>query len=565
MASLRRAVVLLLLAAGCKSPPSNGFAVDVTVRSSQLASAVAAQIRSLDITVDGAESWTGTYPIATQFSSGGEVRWIYRPGASTRGALNFAFLARDGAMGPVAYGTGQVTLAAGETKTLTVLLGSNVPDLGPPPGADMAMLPPAKATGSACQPGIDRCESGNCVDGFCCDKACSDPCLTCKLPGQAGTCLPVPAGQKPTHMSCPFRSPNDPTAKCSYDGTCDGQGACRLYPKDTPCSSSSCTGNTFTPPSLCDGKGTCTQPAGFDCTPFRCKDDASCFEPPCTNNTQCYTLGPVYSCDPTTGSCGPLPNGRKCTKNEQCTSTHCVDGYCCDVACTGQCEACDILSQPGKCSPSPAGDTPHGARTPCSGSGGAACGGTCDGNNRAACGYPAMGKPCADRSCSGNMYVPTPTCNGNGSCITATAAPCPSAPNASGVCKDQYDCTLSCAAGYADCDMMTGNGCESMPASDDKNCGACGNDCTKKGQVCVAGPKCQCAAGKYVCDSDCVSTSLCCAPTDAPCSCTATSTSGCVAAAQRAAFNCSSQTFTFVGSQWSNCFYSGSAGKYCCQ
>jgi MYXO-CTERM domain-containing protein len=50
--------------------------------------------------------------------------------------------------------------------------------------------------GGSCEDPAD-CESGNCVDDFCCDTACAGPEQQCNLPGQEGICsstaAPAPA------------------------------------------------------------------------------------------------------------------------------------------------------------------------------------------------------------------------------------------------------------------------------------------------------------------------------------------------------------------------------------
>ena len=47
-------------------------------------------------------------------------------------------------------------------------------------------------------------------------------------------------------------------------------------------------------------------------------------------------------------------------------------------------------------------------------------------------------------------------------------------------------CELECAAGYADCDGQTSNGCETLVAADPRNCGGCGVQCDLSiGQPCV--------------------------------------------------------------------------------
>jgi len=47
------------------------------------------------------------------------------------------------------------------------------------------VLPP---NGSPCALG-SACASGQCVDGFCCNSACTDSCFACDVPGLEGTCM----------------------------------------------------------------------------------------------------------------------------------------------------------------------------------------------------------------------------------------------------------------------------------------------------------------------------------------------------------------------------------------
>ena len=62
-----------------------------------------------------------------------------------------------------------------------------------PPGQDL-LLP----EGSACTgAGGGQCQSGPCVDGVCCNQACSGSCQACNLPGTVGQCTPIPGGQDP--------------------------------------------------------------------------------------------------------------------------------------------------------------------------------------------------------------------------------------------------------------------------------------------------------------------------------------------------------------------------------
>lgn len=95
--------------------------------------------------------------------------------------------------------------------------------------------------GQACT-AASGCASGNCVDGVCCDVACAGACVSCNLPGRAGTCTAHSAG-------------TDPDSECTQGtgackATCDGVGACAL-----PAGRMSCGACL-----VCDGAGTCSQP-----------------------------------------------------------------------------------------------------------------------------------------------------------------------------------------------------------------------------------------------------------------------------------------------------------------
>ena len=118
----------------------------------------------------------------------------------------------------------------------------------------------------------------------------------------------------------------------------------------------------------------------------------------------------------------PLANGDHCNPGDPCGSGHCVDGVCCDTACTGQCQACDLPDAHGKlgtCSTVMSGGV-HGTRTACTDDG-SGCGGACAGDPTQ-CGYPthSCGMPAgcthgavnSAASCSlGKCPSPTPLVN----------------------------------------------------------------------------------------------------------------------------------------------------------
>jgi hypothetical protein len=129
---------------------------------------------------------------------------------------------------------------------------------------------------------------------------------------------------------------------------------------------------------------------------------------------------------------------------------NCVDGYCCNTACTANCQACDVSGQFGKCTTIPAG-LPEGKRS-CVNSGTLPCGGVCDGQN-ADCAYAPTTKPCGTTCSSGQLQ--NSFCDGKGSCN----------PNAPVTCTGQYACPsggsacLTSCKSNGDCFPMSGYGC----------------------------------------------------------------------------------------------------------
>src|SRR5207244_3389602 len=112
------------------------------------------------------------------------------------------------------------------------------------------------------------------------------------------------------------------------------------------------------------------------------------------------------------GVCAPhLGDGVSCGGGVQCASGFCVDGVCCNTACDGQCQACDVQGSAGQCTA--ATGAPHGARQACA-SDGTGCGGACDGANSASCTYPVSA--CRGASCSAGVATLAAACDGAGHC-----------------------------------------------------------------------------------------------------------------------------------------------------
>ncbi len=84
---------------------------------------------------------------------------------------------------PTATNTPTATYTASATDTATA-----TPDGSETPTATATMIP----DGGDCVDPTD-CQSGNCVDDFCCESACDGPNEACNLPGLEGNCLALTA------------------------------------------------------------------------------------------------------------------------------------------------------------------------------------------------------------------------------------------------------------------------------------------------------------------------------------------------------------------------------------
>jgi hypothetical protein len=104
--------------------------------------------------------------------------------------------------------------------------------------------------GTACSSAV-ACASGFCVDGVCCQSACSDTCVSCNQAGRAGQCSAYAVGSDP-EKEC--NTGSDP---CRL--VCNGAGSCDAPPSGMACGR--CT--------VCDGLGSCSPP-----DPPLCSTDA---------------------------------------------------------------------------------------------------------------------------------------------------------------------------------------------------------------------------------------------------------------------------------------------------
>ena len=258
----------------------------------------------------------------------------------------------------------------------------------------------------------DDCGSGVCADGVCCATACNGQCQACDVPGHAGTCTTLAAGD----------APHGNRAACASDGSlcggaCDGThtASCTFPGSGTACREGSCAAGTATLAAACDGAGSCPAVQTQSCAPFIC--GATACRGNCSADSDC-TSGDFCSA----GICAPKrAPGATCAATDQCGSGFCVDGLCCDTACDGQCEACNVPGSAGACSP--VTFAPRGSRTACA-TDGSSCGGSCDGQNRDACAFAGTDAICRGPSCTGGVATAAASCNAAGACGAKTQTSC---------------------------------------------------------------------------------------------------------------------------------------------
>ncbi|HXJ23079.1 MAG TPA: cellulose binding domain-containing protein [Polyangia bacterium] len=336
------------------------------------------------------------------------------------------------------------------------------------------------ANGAPCTSSA-ACQSEFCVDGVCCESACTGACLTCNESGAAGSCIPADRGSNP-RGACTDMG----TASCGTDGTCDGTGSCEKYPAGVACQSPGCTGGALTFAGRCDGNGTCTSTPNQSCAPFTCGSNGQC-RTTCSSDPDCAMGSFCVS-----GSCGLKPIGASCGASADCNSGFCAQGVCCATACTGTCKSCAIAQSAGTCINVPAGQDPL---TQCDDQGASTClqNGLCDG--KGACQNYASGTSCGSSTCTAGTVTPVGKCDGAGTCTPGTPQSC----NAY-ACGDTGVCNSACSG---DTDCATGYFC-------------IGGSCAKKstGATCSADSDCgtgHCAQGvccKTACTGDCMSCAL---------------------------------------------------------
>lgn len=361
-------------------------------------------------------------------------------------------------------------------------------------------------------------EGADCAGGMCASGTMTDCALfTCEDGGELGnrcatTCAPGGSDNdayciEGAHCEagvCTADVPNggtcdedtDCTSAHCENGFCCGSGACCSVPSDCPGSGGvgavcddamTCQGSRgallcvenvcLTDSGIPDDTACATTTQARDCglyDPVFCTGAADQSAPACptscTNDSQCIEAAHCEA-----GVCvGDRPQGGICARVEDCQSgLSCSDGRCCDRACSGTCEACDLPSREGTCTLVPAMADPDAE---------------CPGLSCAAhfVTFDALGR------CFRHADVPAAiaACDGAGSCLDA-ADLCPSQPAG----PIHVDCDDVCEAPTAGtCTGMIPGTCTDLDdPADTRTCGI--GACASTVQRCTGGIATMCTPG----------------------------------------------------------------------
>ncbi|MGH2533099.1 MAG: hypothetical protein ACRDJW_12445 [Thermomicrobiales bacterium] len=347
-----------------------------------------------------------------------------------------------------------------------------------------AQRAPRQANGAPCTRATD-CASFHCVDGVCCNTACTGQCESCAT----GACLPVSGPPVGTRPACPG------SGGCR--ATCDGQTrtACAAWPGgEVACGAATCADGWLTT-YTCGGNGSCV-PTTTSCAPFGCDAAGTACASGCTSHDQC----PGSSHCASGGRCvGDKALGSACTDGAECQHGFCANGVCCADACAGPCQACGA---DGFCGPAP-------DNSPCAG--GLCCAGNCidvrtDVAHCGACHTACPGAVCQRAVCAGGDCATAPLpdgspCDDGLACTDPDTCQGSVCTGPSVVCPDPDSCHEAGA-----CDTETGD-CV-YPAKDDGTECDDGNACTE-GDTCQAGV---CTGASIECDDGLACTTNTCDP-----------------------------------------------------
>ena len=142
-----------------------------------------------------------------------------------------------------------------------------------------------------------------CVDGVCCDSACSGQCQACNTAQSAGSCVTIAGPAVGPRLACPMSDSNNVCTQTICDGV--NPAACdSLVGADVTCRIATCIDTVGTPTAVCDGEGGCPEVDASSCGTYACIAGACATS--CTNTSEC---SPGNYCEVTSGKCvEPLPS-----------------------------------------------------------------------------------------------------------------------------------------------------------------------------------------------------------------------------------------------------------------
>jgi hypothetical protein len=235
---------------------------------------------------------------------------------------------------------------------------------------------------------------------------------------------------------------------------------------------------------------------GFGSDQLKCSSDGKCPSGFHCVADACWKNGDGPDMSAGTGGGGGMGGAlaSACSHDSDCQLGHCVDGVCCNEACAGPCQACNLPDSPGMCSALAAGAAAKGGG--CGPDAPTSCGhnGVCDGKGM--CQLYGSDTTCASGSCdaSSNLVTGDSKCDGAGKCVAPAAITCaPFKCDTAG-----KSCTSSCTTA-ADCSAP--NPCVNS------SCGP-----KELGSQCKADGDCKsshCSSG-VCCDSACTGSCTAC-------------------------------------------------------
>lgn len=237
---------------------------------------------------------------------------------------------------------------------------------------------PDAPRGTPCDDGlfctrVDTCDGRRaCVgSGSTCDDrsactvdSCSESTDTCTNTPIADACI--------IGGECVADGATHPAYPCLY---CDPRADARDWsrrPEGTVCGEARCSGGRLVTAATCSTTGACLVGMSTRCAAGYCADATTCVDGECPGSSFCAPSGVCEL---------RRANGSSCASDEECESGACVDGICCNDACTGTCESCAVPGSVGSCVIVPAMTDPDGECGPagyCDGIGGCVGGADAD-------------------------------------------------------------------------------------------------------------------------------------------------------------------------------------------